>query len=499
MRKAKKFVINTIILTTTSIILRVVNVSFTVYIAGKIGAEGMGLYQLISTVYILAFTFATSGIGLATTRLVAEELARGSRSGAKMAVRKCIRYSLFCSTCTVILLCSGAKFIAVHWLHGKISAASIYALACSLPFLAMSTVLSGYFTAVRRVAKSASAQLFEPFAKIGIAVHLAKLIAPQNLDHACLALVAAGAIAEILSFGYLFFLYLLDKKKYARNEGYEKNQAAKGLTSKMFSIAIPVAVSSLIRAALNTYKQVIIPTGLEKSGMSCDDSIAIYGMIRGMALPVIMFPSALLAAFSSLLIPEIAESYVQERRVRINYITARIFKVTLLFAVCVGGIFTAFSEELSLAIYKSSDVAFFLKVFGPLIVIMYLDDIVDAVLKGLNEQVNVVRINIYDTIISIILLYILLPLYGVNGYIIAFFASEIFNSFLSIRRLIKKRYFKMKFVSWVALPAFSMMISIVITKMLVADQLVVSVAAATGIYMLILCILGIVTKEDFAL
>ena len=55
---------------------------FRVYMSGKIGAEGMGLYQLIFSIYVLASTFATSGISTAVTRLVAEEAPEGGRAAS---------------------------------------------------------------------------------------------------------------------------------------------------------------------------------------------------------------------------------------------------------------------------------------------------------------------------------------------------------------------------------------------------------------------------------
>ena len=101
-----------------------------------------------------------------------------------------------------------------------------------------------------------------------------------------------------------------------------------------------------------------------------------------------------------------------------------------------------FSNEISMIIYKNTNSAGFIKILAPLIIIMYLDDIVDGMLKGIDEQVSVVRYNIIDTIVSIIFLYALLPLYGINGYITVIFISELLNGFLSANKLIQKTEFK---------------------------------------------------------
>ena len=81
--KKTVFIKNAAILTISSLILRFAGILFRVWLAAKIGAEGIGLYQLVFSVYMLAATFATSGICTAVTRLVSEELATGNKKGIK--------------------------------------------------------------------------------------------------------------------------------------------------------------------------------------------------------------------------------------------------------------------------------------------------------------------------------------------------------------------------------------------------------------------------------
>ena len=86
----KVFIKNTVVLVATSIVLRSVGIVFRVYLADKIGSDGIGLYQLIFSVYMLAATFATTGISTAVTRLVAENAEKGGG-----AVKKIMLTSFF--------------------------------------------------------------------------------------------------------------------------------------------------------------------------------------------------------------------------------------------------------------------------------------------------------------------------------------------------------------------------------------------------------------------
>ena len=85
---------------------------------------------------------------------------------------------------------------------------------------------------------------------------------------------------------------------------------------------------------------------------------------------------------------------------------------------------------------------------------MYIDNVVDSILKGLNKQVAVMGINIIDLISTISLIYFILPYKGVNGYIFALYVSEILNGVLSLLLLIKETKFKIDFINIFFKPLF---------------------------------------------
>ena len=120
--------------------LRTLGVGFNVWLSGKMGAEGMGLFQLIAAVYALASTFATSGIYLSVTRLVAEEIAAGRYEGADDAMRKCMRYGITVSLLAAAALYFFAQSIADCLLDEPRAALSLRILAFALPFMALSLI-----------------------------------------------------------------------------------------------------------------------------------------------------------------------------------------------------------------------------------------------------------------------------------------------------------------------------------------------------------------------
>ena len=93
MKKLGKFFLNGILLTTCSVLMRTVAVSFNIYVAQKAGAEAMGLYSLLTGIYGFALTMALSGLHLAVTKLVAEALALNHRAAALKIVRHALFYA----------------------------------------------------------------------------------------------------------------------------------------------------------------------------------------------------------------------------------------------------------------------------------------------------------------------------------------------------------------------------------------------------------------------
>ena len=462
MRKLKLFIINSIILTSSSFLIRTIGMYYNVYISNKIGAEAVGLFQIVMSVYLFAITLASSGINLASTKIVTEEITKSNEIGAKIALKKCIIFSLILSIISGLLLSFLAIPIAKYVLHGKVSHVCFYIIALGLPFISMSSAINGYFAAVRKVVKTSISQIFEQIIKIIATIYLL-FVFPTTIEHACLALVIGDVISELFSFSLIYILCKYDTRK---NLKLKANTDKKGYTKRIFQIAIPIALTSYIRSFLSTVNQVIIPIRLEKSGMSCSESLSKYGIINGMVLPALLFPNVLITTFSSLLITEFTYYYTKKDFKNIKNYTNRILKLCSVFSVGIMGIFFSFSSELSLIIYKNLECATYFKLLSPLIILIYVDIIVDGLLKGLDRQVDVMKCNIIDLVTSIICIYILLPIFGVNGYVIVLFISEFLNASISIYVLIKATKIKFDFMNFLIKPFIGIYICRFITNTL---------------------------------
>ena len=161
MKNKRKFFLNALLLTAVALFMRTVGVTFQVYLAGRAGAEAMGLLSLIGGVYGFAVTLATSGIHLATVRTVAQSEEKNGGAGTGQCLRACLFYALFFGTLATALLFLLAPVLGHYALRDARTVRALRMMSVTLLPIALTSVLNGYFIAVRRAYKNALAQVAE--------------------------------------------------------------------------------------------------------------------------------------------------------------------------------------------------------------------------------------------------------------------------------------------------------------------------------------------------
>ncbi len=478
MKRKKQFIKNAVILTAVSLFMRAVSFSFNVYAANKIGASGMGLFALIMSVYNFGVTFAASGINLASTKVIAEETALGK--SLKAAVKKCVAYALFFGISALVLIFFGAGFFAEKIVGDMRIEIPLKILSVSLPCVAVSFALGGYFTAVGKVYKNSFVQVAEQIVKIFMAVMLLNVLGTKSAEYACISLVAAGTAAEIVSFLMLLVVYVFDVKS-------ENKKASHDLRKRVLRYGIPVALSAYLRSALTTLEHTLIPKSLEKFSGLKEMALSAYGVVHGMVMPMIFLPSGVVASVSTLLVPEITRLNKLKDYKQIDRIIEKTLSLTLSFSIGAAGILFFFSKELGMLFYNDNEVVYYLKLVAPIAVIMYADGVVDAVLKGLNQEIYAMRYDIVLSAASILLIITLIPQKGVLGYIAIIYISEMINAYLSISRLMDVSDFNIKPLSWTIVPAVAIFTASYFAKSIFNNG-IIAVLCAVCIYAFIIII-----------
>ncbi len=415
-------------MTAANLIMKSASVSFNAYLTSKIGAAGIGLFQLVMTIYSLAVTFSCAGIRLATTRVTVEISALG-KNDLNKSLTMCITYAGICGALIGFILFVFSNIISTAWISDAQTAFPLRVLSLSLPFVAMSSALGGYFTAIEKIPQYSAVQMLEQGFKIAVVIFLLNKYSEYSAAYACIAIVTGMTASEIFSFMLSSMLrHFLSQKK-------SEMQAVN--IFRMLRVALPDAAGTCARNILLTIEHLLIPKGFKKSGTGSDAALAAYGNIHAMAMPILLYPSAILSSLASLLVPDLAKKNEIGDNQGINDAVSKTLKTTFVFSVISAVLCAALAPIISRFFYKSNEAVMYIRILSPLVPVMYMDMITDGMLKGLDQQIYSMRYNIIDSALCVGMVYFLLPKYSVKGYIFILYASEIINFYLSFGRLIK--------------------------------------------------------------
>lgn len=497
------FLQNAALLTATSLLLRTVGIFFRIYLSNRIGAEGMGLYQLILSVYVLASAFAAAGICTAVTRLVTDALCRGDRSTALRALRGAVAVSVVVAAVSTMVLCLAADPVSRWFLKDARAAAALRVLTISLPFMGVSSCLKGYFMARRKVSVTARAQLLEQAVRIGVIWLLLDRVQTSDLTAACTVIMVGDVVAEAAA-----CLWLLGGFRRDRRTLPESGGSGRPVMAALMGIALPISAGRYLNTALHTVENLLVPDRLSLYTASRAVALAQFGSLKGMTMPLLFFPSSFLSAIATLLIPEISESAALGRRERVREAVERTMHLTLTAAILIAGIFFLYAPVLGQLFYHSEEVGRMLRALAPLVPAMYLESMVDGLLKGLNQQVSSLKYSVIDSALRIALVVTLVPRTGMAGFLLVMTVSNLLVAFLNVNRLLAVTETRMRWRTWVLAPLLAVAVAAVGSWYFQAIApvaelpAIVSVAAGVfllcGMYALLLLAFGCVTRRDLS-
>lgn len=451
--KKTVFIKNAAVLTATSLLLRFFGVIIKVWLAATIGSEGIGLYQLVFSFYFLAATFATSGICTAVTRLVTDELCIGSQ----ISIKRIMRSSLFLTVCVALLSNTTVFFfadpISKHIIGDSRAVGSLRILSFSLVFMGITSCLRGYFIARRKAVPPSSSQIIEHLIRIISIILLVKRFAPFGIEYACYGVFLSDLIAESAACFYLYFFYKHDSSNLSSLSG--RNHPNYGINQKIWHIAAPITGGKYINSMLRTAENALVPARLIRSGLNSSAALSSFGMIKGMVLPVLFFPSSLLSSFSMLLIPELSEARSKGQNRSLCAIIDYTLRITAIFGFLFGAIFFAAGEEIGLMVYKDAAAGNLIVRLAPIVPLMYLDSTADGMLKGMDQQLATFVHSVSDSALRIILVLLLLGNHGLDGFVWIMYFSNTLTCVLNVIRLLRCSKTKIKLFKGFVFPLIS--------------------------------------------
>jgi len=414
-----------LLLTGVNLLLRFVATSFQVYISGTIGAEGIGLLQLVMSVGALAMTAGMAGVRTATMYLTAEELGHGRTDKVTWVLSGCFLYSILCSGGISLCLYSLAPFLANNWIGNPATADAIRLYACFLPVNCLCGVMTGYFMAANRIGTLSAVEVADQIVYMVTTMIFLVQWAGNEPVRACQSMIIGSGVSCCVTLAMLVSLRLMEKPS---------TGSRIPVGSRLLNIAVPLGLADDLKIGINTTENLMVPKRLARYPKA-DNPLAAFGAVCGMVFPVLMFPAAILYSLAELLIPELARCAAAGSTRRIHYLVRRSLRFAAVYGCLFCGLEFIFAKDLCIQLYSNTDAGNYLKLYAILIPMLYCDTITDAMTKGLGQQKACVRYNILTSTLDVVFLFVLLPRYGMMGYFVSFFITHLLNFILSLRRL----------------------------------------------------------------
>lgn len=444
--RGKTYLKNAALLTASGLVLRVLGMVFRVFIASSLGSEGMGLYQLILSVYTVFVSLASAGINVASTRLAAQSLARGR--GMAPTLWGLVTAAAGLGTLAMLGQFALCAPLAHYLLHDARAELGLRMLAPSLPFVAVSGALRGCFLARRRVEPNVLAQMLEQVVRMGISLALLQRYAAWGAGYGCAAVLLGNTASEAVSC-LIMAMFAKGEPAFRRRS----DDPARGYTRReLAAILLPVGGSRILSSALQALESTMIPLCLAVYLGERGEAVAQYGALKGMAIPLIFFPFSVLAALSSLLMPEITRAYTRKDQAGCSRLIDAMMRATGLFSALAGVALMMFGRELAVLLYGDAQVGDYVRILGAIAPFMYLESMVDGVLKGLGEQMATFRYSVLDSCLRIGGILLLVPRFGIYGFLGVMVLSNLLTCLLNTRRMLCRSAMRANWGAWIGLP-----------------------------------------------
>ena len=503
MPKKKSIAAGALILTAASIITRLLGFVYRIYLTNEVGAEGIGLYQLIMPIYSLAWSICCSGFSVVVSKIVAQENIKGESGNMGRALKTGLIITGIISAAVAGLIFFLSPVLAGNLYNDPRIELSFKILSFAIPFMSIGSCIRGYFLGLHEPSVPAVSQVLEQLVRMGAAFVLGGTFLKMGLEYACAACVIGILAGEVLSMLYVAYSYGAFKKR--RKLTKHPTIGAKAMTAMIFSMAMPLTLNRISGSLLSAVENILIPTRLQAFGLTQAEAISQFGRITGMAFPLIFFPSALLMALATTLVPAVAEAVAVKNLARVNHMASRVFFFSAVIGAGAAAIFAAIPYELGFAIYKQdiSEMLFILAFMCPL---WYLNITFSGILNGLGEQLLMFKNGIVSSVINILFIWFLVPAWGVHGFIAGWFVGVLYVLIRSVRRIKSRTSMDIDYLKWFAKPTLAAIATGLCAKQIArhiifpAMQMPVGVAVIiliTGsVYMFFILLLKCVTAED---
>lgn len=418
----------TLFLTAAGVLSRIIGFFYRIFLSRTIGAQGLGVYQLVFPIMALCFSLTSAGIQTAISRFVAEESAKDNDKGARLY----LSIGLLCS-CTLSIIVSfviseNSNWIATQILGEAQCSDLLVAMTYCLIPASVHACINGYYYGKQKALIPSVSQLVEQTARV-LGVYIIYCIATSE-GRSLGSLDAIWGIVIGEFFGMLVSLTAVGIKRSAGK--------MEVVAKQLILMAIPLTANRVLINLCSSVENLLIPRQLRLFGYSPENALSIYGILTGMAISIILFPTVLTNSISVLLLPVISEAKARKNETAIHSAVSKAIRYGLILGFAFTFAFLLTGNYIGNRIFCNALAGTYIRILSWICPFMYLSTLLNSILHGLGYPKTTLRINLAGCAIRILIVWFFVPVIGIRAYLAGMLISQIFMAIaciLSLRRL----------------------------------------------------------------
>lgn len=458
-------IVGTLFLTAAGFLSRILGFFYRIYLSRTIGAEGLGIYQMVFPVYGICFSLCAGSIQTAISRFTAAEPSRGRQT---LLTGFLVSFSI--ALILMGLIWNQADFIAVHILMEPQCAPLLPTLALAVPCTSLHACICGYYYGKEKVQVPAISQLVEQCIRIFTVFLVTDICRERGIEItvliAVIGLVAGEAGSALFALLSFCITQAHEKTDRADTSSTPCIYSLRSTLVPLMTLAMPLMANRLVMNVMQSAEAILIPNRLELFGLTNSQAVSIYGVLTGMAMPFIMFPSAIVNSFAVVLLPAVARQQSSGNTKSVHKSVSMSFRYSLYMGILCIGIFTVFGKALGTAVFQNQDAGTFITILAWLCPFLYLATTMGSILNGLGKTTVTFTHNFISLSLRLIFVFFGIPRFGILACLWGMLASEILLVILHFISLYRTISFAPNVWEVIVKPAFCLISALGLFRLL---------------------------------
>ena len=447
---------STAILTAVSLFAQAVRFVFQVLLSRTVGSEVMGLYQLVMPVMPVLMSLTAVGFTAACSNLTARAHAKGDRGEAIRVVKMCTGGFLCAFTLVALVVIPLSDAISVYLLGDARSRLGLLLLLTCVLLTGLENIHKHYFYGTVRVTPPAVTEICEQLIRTGAVLGLLWAFLPQNPENTVGLIVLGMIICEVFSACTLSLLFRLWAGRPDRGGGPRME-----LAGRIWRIALPMGCTALLGNLMGAWTAVLIPRQLVKAGANVSAAMSSFGVLRGMTLPLLTLPTAVISAMGLVLLPKMAQAAALGRNDLCRRRCSKALAVTLWLTLPAAVLMALVAQPLGRVLFREGAVGELAFPLALGVALSAAETVLAISLNGLGKQGTTAANGLISGAVQLFLTWWRMgqPGVGLRGYVEAFLLSTLLGLALNGWAIYKTIGLKPDWFRWLVAPGLATMLA----------------------------------------